>query len=678
MTSIFRTTPQGKQPTPQSDRRLPMWLLISFALAVLVKLSLVTGQSIFAIGNAEHDDRLFVRLAASLLSGDWLGPYNELTLAKGPFFPMWIAANAIIGLPLRLAEQLLYAAASVIAAIALRPALRRDWGILVIFLLVLFNPMSFTDQATTRVIREGIYPALTLFVVATASGLLLRVRRPIRTVLLWSSGCGLSLAAFWLTREEGIWLLPFLLPLLAWTSYRVWVGPTRNLARLAACALPFVILGAGINGVSWMNQRHYGVFLVIDLQSPEFLEAYGALSRVEHMQMMPSIPVPRETRERIYPVSPTFEELRETMENPGFWTKPAKHLGYAPDEIAGGWFIWALRDAAARVGYHESAITAAAFYRRMAEEINAACANRQLDCLPPRATLRPVLRSEYLEPMLSATHRALLSLISLNGFRASTTPSIGDENLLALFRNMTRERLAVSPEPSPDVFVRGWAVDRYRSLRVSLFSGDDWIADAEALPSPDVALHFQRQGIPAPHARRARFDLKAKCPKPCELRIFADSEVVARLPLTSNSHLVSPPVWAHIDSAGPSRVHRYVNHPAVHRLDRFKVRSLERIGRGIQAAMPYLIALTVLGYIALTGRLLSDTYVRDLWLIQSLVMAAIMARVVMLALIDATSFPAIEQHYLTPIFALLFLLIATSITYLLDEGVERFKNRIIQ
>ncbi len=42
-------------------------------------------------------------------------------------------------------------------------------------------------------------------------------------------------------------------------------------------------------------------------------------------------------------------------------------------QIGGGWLMWALRDCVVAAGYGHNAREALDFYRRMADEINAAC-----------------------------------------------------------------------------------------------------------------------------------------------------------------------------------------------------------------------------------------------------------------------------------------------------------------
>ena len=95
-----------------------IWLGLALALTA-TKLWLSRGQGVFAIGSAGLDDRLFLELAQHLVRGEWLGPYTETTLAKGPFYPLFIAGAFLVGLPLFLTQHLFYAAAC--GLFALRP-----------------------------------------------------------------------------------------------------------------------------------------------------------------------------------------------------------------------------------------------------------------------------------------------------------------------------------------------------------------------------------------------------------------------------------------------------------------------------------------------------------------------------------------------------------------------------
>ncbi len=225
--------------TAQPEAATPRWLFCTFIVLALIRVWFGSGHPLMAITYNIHDDRLFVDSAQSILAGKWLGPYNDRLLHKGPFFPLWLAATSFLGVPLFLAESLLYSAACVIFVIGLRPVFRRTPEYIWPFVcaLVLFSPMPFAAQGTaTRVLREGLYPALVALVIATGVGLFARAERPPATLALWATAMGLSLSAVWLTREEGVWIQPFVVSAVALTALR-----TSRLSKPSSARLVFSV-----------------------------------------------------------------------------------------------------------------------------------------------------------------------------------------------------------------------------------------------------------------------------------------------------------------------------------------------------------------------------------------------------------------------------------------------------
>jgi len=340
---------------------IPRWFLAWAVLFVLLKLWLVSDLSVVAIGTAGHDDRLFLNLAVNLLRGEWLGPYNVLTLAKGPFYSLWIAFTFVAGFPLLMAQQVLYALATLFFVIAVRPLFRRLLPLAVLYVVVLFNPMTYTWHCL-RVVREGVYPALSIFLLAGAIGIMLRLKDDRARYLSISVVTGILLSAFWLTREEGIWIVPSLIILLFWSLLKGFKN--KNYLRpLIACGLPWLLLLLGLGAVATLNFYQYGIFTTVEFKSRPFLDAYGALTRVKPVDWIPDVPVPRETRVRLYRLSPAFAELEPFLEGEigRGWVRKYK------DEIPGGWFMWALRDAVAAAGHAVSGAEAMAFYGRLAD-----------------------------------------------------------------------------------------------------------------------------------------------------------------------------------------------------------------------------------------------------------------------------------------------------------------------
>lgn len=392
-------------------------------IVTAVKLVVVSQQGMTALGGAATDDGLFVRAAYYLGHGLWLGPYDWLTLVKGPGYPFWIAMVAALGMPLLVAQQMLYVVACAVLTLVLRPVLRSRWTSVALYIVLLLNPVTFADGPATRVLREGIYHSLTMLVAACAIAVWIRSSRNPRAWLGWAIGLGFSGAAFWLTREEGVWLAPILLLPVATVSMGVrshgW-SSERILAGLRPWGIGAAVALVLVAGVAANNQRVYGVFQTVDTMSGSFINAYGALTRIEPRRWVADVPVPKEVRLRAYAVSPTLARLAPSLEGPVGATWVAHGGG---SEIAGGWFMWALRDAVRIAGYYTNAAQSEAFYQQVADELNDACADGRLDAGPPRASLMPPWNPGYVEPALAALTRSARVLVRFEGISTRAAPS---------------------------------------------------------------------------------------------------------------------------------------------------------------------------------------------------------------------------------------------------------------
>lgn len=417
------------------------WLWIGLGLT-LFKLWLTGAQSIFAIGNATLDDRLFMELAQSLVRGEWLGSYNETTLAKGPAYPIFIALIFYLGLPLGLAQQALYAGACALFARACRPALSAG-ACCGVYLFLLWNPMSYEAATLGRIMRQHLATPLGIMIFAALVALYLRHTSGARQQARWSCLLGFSTGLFWLTREESIWILPSVVLLAGSFLFDAWrlspaAGRTalRSLTMAAACAMLPLLL------VSWQNHRHYGWFGTVELRAAEFKAAYGALQRVKVGPDLPQIPVTRQARETLYPLSPAMASLEPWLEREA-WTDPTLQDTEGL-QIRGGWFVWALRESVARARLAPDARSSLHFYQTLADEVNALCDSGKIPAWPRRDSLVP----RWHEGQPAAVARTVLWFTDFVAGFTSFTPytplSIGDREELKLFHDLTGDDLSSS------------------------------------------------------------------------------------------------------------------------------------------------------------------------------------------------------------------------------------------
>ncbi|MFO1449240.1 MAG: hypothetical protein U1F61_13890 [Opitutaceae bacterium] len=428
------------------------WLWAALALTAF-KLWLTSGQTIYAIGPAFHDDKLFATLAAHILRGDWLGPYDQFTLAKGPMYPLFLAGVFWLGLPLLLTQQVVYAAACAVVTRSLKPWFRSGGLQFSLYALLLWNPISYDAGNLSRLMRQNIYTPLALLVVAGLVQLFARRReswgRQAGPALL----AGFALGGFWLTREESVWLLPAVGLLLVGIAASLrgelaarWRTLSTSLGLfLLAFVLPLLTVCA-------LNQRHYHWFGTVEFRATEFKDAYGALMRIKVGPDLPQVPITRQMREAAYEISPAFARLRPQLEGPvgEHWFERQLFAG-EDRQIRGGWFVWAIRDAMVAAGLAPDAGQALENYRKIAEEINAACDAGRVPSRPRRSGFMPPLGREYVTPLFDGAVEYAGYFVFFKGFTAYSPDSVGDYADLRPFRDIVGTRLSHAPR-SPDPF----------------------------------------------------------------------------------------------------------------------------------------------------------------------------------------------------------------------------------
>src|SRR5664279_716188 len=141
-----------------SARNYYIVLLLIASFSIWIR----AGFPVYAIGYAIYDDQLFIRMARYLEAGQWLGPYDSLTLAKGMFYPLFIVLAFWTSIPLKIAEQVVYLGASALTAGLVRRQVADRRPSLVLFAVLAFNPVLW-NISLARVIREGLYLSCLLY-----------------------------------------------------------------------------------------------------------------------------------------------------------------------------------------------------------------------------------------------------------------------------------------------------------------------------------------------------------------------------------------------------------------------------------------------------------------------------------------------------------------------------------
>lgn len=606
------------------------WLPAAIAAVLFISLSLHLPLSLFTV--AGHDDALFWRLGDSIATTGWLGRYDQMTLAKGPAFSILLAVNHWLGTPITL---LLALTQLVCASVLVREL--RAWGMCrplawVTWLVVVFQPAGLPS----RIMRDFWYQALSLVVVA---GFLFLARRTHRgNTAFTAAAFGACAGLLWITREEGVWVVPAALLLLIGTvmARRHDRDELLRLARRVGAYGGACLLTVGL--VASANLLRYGTFSVVDLKHAPFVETLRVLNSIRTSNPIAYVPVNRQQRELAYTVSPAFRELRPYLEQRDdlHWKKHGCALyPQSCGDYAGGWFLWAVRDAAAEAGHFASAAHADRFFGRIAAEVNAACNSGRLSCATHGLPFLPRMTADAWHRLLPAIGRGTAVSLYGEGLDLSRTESHGPEDRFLAFREFLGWPRVVPIERR--LRVSGWFVD----------AGGQWIElvcrEADQVRVLDIARQPSPDLVPAldkPDAIRNRFtiEVSTKSGSDCGLRVIGSSSASAKVTeLRSRSTVdLGSGSGAYIDEAsGGDRASA-------------ATRVAQALVTGFAAVAPWIIGAGMAmgawgGVTGMKRRQWSPMLIAGLvcWILAA-------TRIVLFALVDATSFPAIFMPYLAP------------------------------
>lgn len=631
-------------------------LLALCALFATASLWLRSAFPVWAISNATHDDFLFVRQAFYLGAGQWLGPYDNLTLAKGMAYPAFILASFLAGLPLKIAEHLVYLAAAGLAAfIVTRMSGRRALG-LILFAVLAFNPSLWHEQLA-RVIREALYGSQSLALVLLLAGAVLGHHSGWRFLshrFLLFLAAGIVGGMYWLTREEGVWLLPAVAVIFLglWPGVLAcWRrGERRAAARMIFAAatggaLAALVAAAMVGAVAFANLRAYGLFTDNEFKNNGYVSAYGAISRIRPEAWQRYVVFPKDARQKAYALSAAARELQPTLDGElgDAWRVLACAQTAFKDCMENtGWFMWVLRDAAAAAGHYTSARESDAFFRRLAGEINAACDDGRLPCLPARDTMAPPFRWHYATDSLAVVPRLLRIVATLGNGEIGAPPSPGLQYRIDIMADLVGPVTRPSA-PTTTIIGRIEGKDALPELAVRDRAAAVVRSELFVRPQPPDARKRGR--------KIAEFELITDCRRPtCDLVIGAgpSEQAVPLAAIARGSSLNEANYELNVDAflERGEGTHRPL---AAEKLRALKYAIARPVARAYAMAMPVLAVLALIGCAAAFVLQRSRPLPAGILALSLACAAAIAARVALLAYLDAAAwFGSGSLLYLSP------------------------------
>lgn len=386
--------------------------------------------------NAPHDDLLGIRLTQNILQNNWLGDWNNLTLAKPPGYSLYLAVVNLFPFQLVVVNQLLFCTISLlfIRKLYLIFLGKKKHGRLAVFLIyayLVFNPFLFGSEmsrayrTSTHSILVLLYCAIFLSLLNSVIGLDLSTkykgyRKTLAREVVY---LGLVYTSLVLLRSESYWILvSSLLVLIAVVFRKIYSYWQNKSAVYSLLSGSFALLFLGfstyflpISIIGSLNNVKYGSSLIENYSSGNFAKAMKDWQRViAGNENRSFVVVSKEQREAVYKVSKNAAMMKSSLElaSGEGWQSQSCNAPIRLCDNSGPWFTWQVRDAAIATGIVKNEIDFQNFFKQISNDINSACQNKTLRCgqIGMGVGVRPLENLPKLQIMQFARDNFLTSL----------------------------------------------------------------------------------------------------------------------------------------------------------------------------------------------------------------------------------------------------------------------------
>ena len=306
------------------------WFILTVIFLCLLRFLLTYKLPNFYLSNLDYDDGLMIRDFSYLKIGSYLGPYFKTTLIKGPIFPFIMLISFLYKINYSTLLTILYIGASIYFMRSLKHIANNKKFLIIVLALLLFNPVTYSQDLFQRLYRNSISITELLFFLGSVIRVLFCKNKKVYNYILF----GLSLSFLFLTREDNIWTYPVILFVFIYNVFK-----ERRIKIVLKNLIPILILVGSLNLISYINYKNYGIYTYNEIQKSEFHNTYKKILQIKDDEKISMVSIPKSTLYKLSDNSKSFGISRDRIDY--YYNLFAdKDTG----EIYNGNIIWYFRD----------------------------------------------------------------------------------------------------------------------------------------------------------------------------------------------------------------------------------------------------------------------------------------------------------------------------------------------
>lgn len=359
--------------------------IIVFIVAILVvsilKQVLVNDMPIAANVALGIDDALMISMTKSITENNWIGQYGDAVISKGVTFPLILAFCYFTKIDYITMMTILYTIACLCLIAVLSKKIKNKIALFLIYVITLFTPVMYSYQVMQRVYRNALIPSFAIMIISGYLYLFFsRNDEKISKRIIVSILTGIILALFWYTREDSIWMIPFIV----FMSISAIIGViakdkkiTKNLFKnLLLFVIPIALVFCYKSIISYQNYKHFGVYTVYNNEA--YNKAMKSLKKVKKYDYYDNIDFTTTKLQRVAEVATSLSQIHPRLIEL-IYGYSLIDSGPLDGEVVNGWFPWALKGTLSEFGYYNDAKNTNDFFNTLHLEIENGLANGTLE-----------------------------------------------------------------------------------------------------------------------------------------------------------------------------------------------------------------------------------------------------------------------------------------------------------
>ena len=331
------------------------WFILTIIFVCIIRFLFTYKLPSFYLTNLNYDDELTVNQLLSLLSKNYLGDYSCRTLIKGPVFPILLFLIRLYNFNYSTIFTILYILVTIYFVYSLKDIVKNKKYLLIIFIILLFNPVTYSQDLFQRLYRNSLSIIELLFFLGSIIRVVFYKNKKLYHYILF----GLSLSLMFLTREDNLWTYPIIGFIIIYSFIK-----NRKIKVLIYNLVPILMLVLSLNMVSFINYKYYGIYTYNEIQKSEFHNTYKKILKIKDDTKISQVSIPKSTLYKLAEYSKTFDFTKEEIDT--FYDKYAGSNG----EIYNGNIVWYIRVLVYNKYKFKSGKDSELYYKKLGNEID--------------------------------------------------------------------------------------------------------------------------------------------------------------------------------------------------------------------------------------------------------------------------------------------------------------------